>query len=105
VTEDPYDSPEWRRYSKRAIRELLPMIADSAVTISLAPKGETDIQFALELGLSIMLDKPIIAVIEPGTQVPAKLAKIADEIVEYGDDLQQRITAALARVLHERQES
>jgi hypothetical protein len=105
VTDDPFDSPEWRRYSQRAMRELVPMIADSTVTISLTPQGETDIKFALELGLSIMMDKPIIAVVEPGTQVPARLAKVADEIVEGSWDnperMQRRIAEALARVVRE----
>jgi hypothetical protein len=105
VTDDPFDSPEWRRYSQRAMHELVPMIADSTVTISLTPQGETDIKFALELGLSIMMDKPIIAVVEPGTKVPGKLAKVADEIVEGSWDdperMQRRIAEALARVVRE----
>jgi hypothetical protein len=73
------------------------------------PKGQTDVKFAVELGFSIMLDKPIIAVVMAGTQVPAKLLKIADEIIEApanmnldGDpEFGARMAAAISRVTGE----
>jgi hypothetical protein len=79
---DPFADPQWKAYAAHAAEYLVPMIADSAVTISMAPTGESDIKFALELGLSIMMDKPIITVIEPGTAVPARLVRVSDAIVE-----------------------
>jgi hypothetical protein len=60
-----------------------------------------DVKFAVELGFMVMLDKPIIAVVSPGSKVPLKLAKVADEIVEgdIGDpDFQERFHAAIDRV-------
>lgn len=102
---DPFDSPEWKAYSQRALEELVPMMRGSAVTISLAPKGDaTDIKFALELGLSIMMDKPIIVVVFPDTTAPAKLLQFADRVVEgsYDDTvLHQRMAVALRQVLRE----
>jgi hypothetical protein len=62
------------------------------------------VKFAVELGFSIMLDKPIIAVVAPGTQVPGKLVAVADEIVEGvpgQPGFEERFHAALARVLKE----
>lgn len=99
---DPFDNPEWRDYVQRVRTELIPKLEQSAATVSLVPSGETDVKFAVELGLSIMLDKPIIAVIPPGTHVPAKLATVADRIVEGDLDdptLAGRLNAALAEVL------
>ena len=64
--DDLFDDPGWNAYVTHVRTELIPMLEGSAMTISLAPndpKG-TDIKFAIELGLSIMLDKPIIVVID-----------------------------------------
>jgi nucleoside 2-deoxyribosyltransferase len=98
---DPFANPKWERYAERVRRELIPMINDSAVTLSLVPSGKTDVKFAIELGFMIMLDKPIIAVVTPGTKVPAKLIAVADEIVEgeiSDPDFQERLRAAIMRV-------
>ena len=102
MTDDPFEDPGWLDYADRVMKELVPMIKDSAVTVSLVPKGKTDVKFAVELGFSIMMDKPIIAVVFPGTKVPAKLIAVADVIVEGepGDpDFDGRFHAAIDRVL------
>lgn len=74
------------------------------MTISLIPRGQTDIKFALELGLSIMMDKPIIALVQPGMSIPSGLAAVAAEIVEVDiardpDGAERSITEAFARVM------
>lgn len=79
---DIYDDPEFRAYRRRVQTELVPKMAGSGVIVTLLPEGEIDVKFAVELGISIMLDKPIIAVVRPGTKVPAKLALVADRIIE-----------------------
>jgi hypothetical protein len=60
------------------------MIRDSMITVSLVPDEarNSDLKFAVELGLSIMFDKPILCVIKPGMQVPEHLVRVADLIVE-----------------------
>ncbi len=68
----------------RAVREgLVPKIEGSHVAACIVPKdpGDVDVKFAVELGLMIMLDKPILAIIQPGTPVPKKLAMVAEVIV------------------------
>lgn len=80
--QDVYDSPEFQEWAQRVKAHVLPPLQESALTVSLVPKGDTDIKFAVELGLSIMLDKPIIAVVQPGTKVPERLIRVADAIVE-----------------------
>lgn len=81
------------------------MLEETAVTISLIPRGETDIKFAVELGLSIMMDKPIIALVQPGMSIPSGLAAVAAEIVEVDisrdpEGAQRSIMDAFARVMH-----
>lgn len=76
------EDPDTEAWMAHVLDEVVPKLEDSDATVSLVPEGETDIKFAVELGLSIMMDKPIILVIRPGTPVPAKLAKVADGIVE-----------------------
>jgi hypothetical protein len=103
------DDPSFDAWEEHVREELIPMLADAAVTISMVPQGgKTDIKFAVELGLSIMLDKPIIALVEPGTSIPNALARVADEIVEVdirNDNAaaQKSIGEAFERVMLSRQ--
>lgn len=101
MSDDPFSSPEWREYEKRCREELLPMMEGSNIAVSLVPSGMTDVKFAVGLGFMIMLDKPIIAVIPPGTKVPLKLARVCDEIVEGNvsdPTVRERLMAAIERV-------
>jgi len=81
---------------------MAPKLAHSATTISLVPDGEGDVKFWVELGASIMLDKPIIAVVIGDTPIPAKLNRIADEIIRLPDGFDSgagpAIAAAVRRV-------
>jgi hypothetical protein len=101
--DDWLDDPDAEAWARHVVDELVPMVQGSAVTISLVPTGDTDVKFAVELGVSIMLDKPIILIVSPGMRIPAKLAQVADEIVEVGDLLSQagarQVRAAVARVI------
>lgn len=100
--DDPFESAGFLEYAEHVRRELIPMIKDSAVTMSLVPnKGGVDVKMATELGYMIMLDKPIISVVTPGTPVPGKLVAVSDEIVEgevTDPDFQGRLHAAMDRV-------
>lgn len=98
---DPFDTPEAHAWAQRVLTELVPMINGSAVSVSIVPSGESDVKFAVELGLSIMLDKPIILAVAPGRSVPEHLARVADEIVELDTTsplAAARIQAAVKRV-------
>ena len=57
------------------------MITGSAVTVSLVPRGDTDVKFAVELGFTLMFDKPLILVVAPGVTVPRRLRRAADAVV------------------------
>ena len=98
MSDDVWDD-EWEQYIRD---ELVPRIADSTATLSLVPQGETDIKFAVELGLSIMMDKPLILVVLPGRTVPQRLRRAADAVIE--GEIQHpktaaRISAALDQIM------
>lgn len=92
------NDPEWRRFAKNVRRDLIPKMRDSAIVMSLVPGGEPDVKYALELGMSIMLDKPIIAVFSPGTKLPEHLVRVADELVEADLDTDEGRQLAVTRL-------
>ena len=102
---DPFDDPAARAWAKSAIDELLPMLRASAVSVALIPDeaGIADIKLAVELGLSILLDKPIIIAVTPGQTIPEHLARVVDEIIELDPadpaSTARRIRDAAGRVL------
>ena len=84
-TEEPWLDPEWQAYVTRTQTELVPMIEGSSIGLSIVPTTpeKVDIKFAVELGLMIMLDKPIIMVIRPNQVLPERLRRVADAIVVH----------------------
>jgi hypothetical protein len=82
--------------------DLVPRIERSGFVMSLVPRGETDVKFAVELGVSIMLGKPFMAVIDQNTPLPEKLAAVLDEIVRVDledlDSYRDEIEAAVLRM-------
>lgn len=98
---DPYSHPGFRRFARKAREELLPKIDASAMVMSFIMDGDPDVKWAIEMGFSIMLDKPIIAVITPGRKVPSKLAAVVDAWVEWSDDkdeMAKRIREAMVSI-------
>ncbi len=83
--------PLFERYARRVIDDLLPKLQESVASVSIVPDGPADVKFAVELGLAIMLDKPIALVIRPGIQVPDHLARVADSIIEWGPAMGEAI--------------
>ena len=99
----PEERESWDKFVDHARRETLRGIEESAFVMSLVP-GEADIKFAVELGLAIMLDKPLMAVVTPGVEVPAKLRLVADRIVEADVDLEsgrREIALAVSEMMGE----
>lgn len=86
---NPFDSEEWREFVAAVRTDAVEKIAGSAAMISIVPEGEYDVKFAVELGLGIMMDKPLIILVQPGAKIPEKLRLVADEVVEADIDLQE----------------
>jgi hypothetical protein len=98
----PGQRHDWDDFIDRVRRDAAEKIAGSAAFISLAPAGEPDIKFAVELGIAIMLDKPILVVQMPGRPLPEHLRRVADEIIEADIDVEEgraRLQEAIGRMV------
>lgn len=80
---DILDDPDFQEFAQ-LVRELVaPNIKASAYVITIAPEGgNADIKQAVEIGLAILMNKPLIVLKMPGRVVAEKLLRIADHIVE-----------------------
>lgn len=78
-----WDDPEWKEFEAHVRKDALPKIESAHIFVSLAPSSadRVDIKYAVELGMAIMMDKPILVIAPPGFIVPEKLQKVADRIV------------------------
>jgi hypothetical protein len=83
------DREVWEEFVQSVRRDALEKIDQSSFVLQLVPKGEADIKFAVELGLAIMLDKPIVAVISPETEPPGKLLRVVDIVVRADIDTEE----------------
>ena len=83
------EEPDYEAFLERAREEMLPKLNDSVMAIMVCPLDPKEIrmEFALELGCAILLDKPIILIVPSGTKVPDHIVRVSDEIVEM--DLKQ----------------
>lgn len=92
---------EDRAFQQAVSEGLVPKLENSSFAVALCPiegPHKVDAKFAVELGAMIMLDKPIIAVVAPGTTVPRKLEQVADKIIFadlQDDDASEKIMSAV----------
>lgn len=93
-----YTDPDFKAWEHSVVTNMLPKLEGSAAAVMMA-FGDTDAKFAVELGFSIMLDKPILALVRPGQTPPRKLALVADMIVEADMETEvgQAIVAAAVK--------
>lgn len=99
-----WEDPAWREFVDQIRTDLVPKLEDSGAVVSIVPDGEGDVKFAVELGFSIMLDKPIIVVVPEGRLVPERLARVADRIVPgdmSSDTGRQQLMEALKVTMRE----
>ena len=94
----------FQQFFEAARRDLFPKLKASAMVISIL-NGEVDCKLAIELGASILFDKPLIIAIQKGTTVSPRLRQAVDEWIEYeGSPMQDpmfqaRMAAAIRRVM------
>lgn len=99
MSDDPFDDPEIRSFLEEADRNLRPRVETSAVGMSIL-NGKVDPKLAIELGYILLLGKPLILVVMPGTQVPDGLVRAATAIVEWSDE-KDVLSARIMEVLDE----
>jgi hypothetical protein len=95
---------DWDDFVEHFRRDAVQKLEESAYVASLVPRGEFDVKFALETGAAILMGKPMLAIIQPGAEMPGKLGLVADEIVEADVDTEEgraKVTAALARLMQD----
>lgn len=81
---------QWDDFVAAARKNAVAKIAESAITICLSPPGpvdDFDVKQALELGASILLDKPIIIVRPAGRPIRPGLHRVASHVVEMEHDI------------------
>jgi hypothetical protein len=92
--------PTAKRWMEHVIDDMEPKMRASVATVSLVPEDRLgDVKFWVELGASICMDKPIIAVVLGDKPLPKKLAKVADEIVRCPDGIDEQASADLEAAL------
>ena len=96
----PSERDDWDRFVAHHREHTLKSMEGSAFVCQLVPGPDGfDIKFAVELGMAILLGKPILAVVMPGMKPPGKLALVADGIVYADIDTEegrQEIVEAIA---------
>lgn len=98
TTADPWESdPEFLAWKKDVEENLIPMIRDSAVAMTLF-SPDPDVKLAVELGMCLLLGKPIVLVVAKGQVVPPALAKIAIEVIYVDWDDSTATQVAIAAV-------
>lgn len=101
---DSWNEPGTKAWIADVHERLIPMIEGSTATVSICPTDpeDIDIKFSVELGISIMLDKPIITVVRPGTRLPEHLVRVSDRIIEM--DLENdsgKVAEAISQAVNE----
>lgn len=96
---DPFDAPEFKAFAKRVLRDAAPKIASSSHFIAIAPTGGTaDIKIAVEIGLAILMDKPLIVLAPKGRTVADRLLRIADAVIEVDMETEAGRDAAADKI-------
>jgi hypothetical protein len=84
MSKNPFDGDDFKRWADDMRRRLIPDMKSSAHILMIAPSlnAEFDIEFALQIGACILLEKPLIVLVHPNRTIPPKLKAIADRIIE-----------------------
>lgn len=101
------NDPTAKRWVQHVLDDMAPKMSESALVMQIVPDkdehGAGDVKFWVELGASIMMNKPIIAIGLAGQEIPAKLKLVADEVVYLpegvGPEASDELQAAMSRIL------
>lgn len=78
----------WRDYTRAFRRDVFPHLVSSAYMIHVgetANASSPDLRAATELGLMLLLGKPLVLVVPIGETVPAALLRAADVVIDDAD--------------------
>lgn len=74
-------------YFEHARAEMFPKMKESAISLVIA--GEPDPKLCMEIGAAIMFDKPILAIVRRGQDIPLSLRTIAHKVVEVTEPMDE----------------
>lgn len=74
---------DWKEFVAHVKKTLVPQIKDTNVFLAMAPPDDKDIdiKMAVEIGLCILLDKPLIVIAPEGRHMHERLLRIADHVI------------------------
>jgi len=85
----------WRGLADGARTDLIPKMKASVMCLSILD-GTVDVKIGLEIGLALLLDKPLVIVaVGKGVKVSRRLRQIADLVVE-GETFDEAMKAKTA---------
>lgn len=80
--EDWSESDQGRRWIKDVRASLTPKLRDSAITAMLSPGDDPDVKVAVELGMTLLMGKPLIILRMPGRAVPDAVLRAASAVLD-----------------------
>jgi hypothetical protein len=90
---------DFKAFAKSVKANMVPAMRDSSYVITIAPNGsDADIKIAVEIGMAILLNKPLVVLKIPGRVVAEKLLRIADHVIEGEMDTDAGREAVLAQM-------
>lgn len=92
-----------KKFFKHVEAVTIPKMRECVVSLTIF-SGKVDVKLCVELGAAILLDKPILVVVERDTRIPVNLKRCASRIIEIDFDRmdprsQEKIRAALDEIL------
>jgi len=105
LTDNPFETAAWNQYEDRVRKDLIPKLRASAISMVLNPGSDPDVKVAVELGMSILLDKPIIIIAEPGQRISPAFKRVADTVIRVrldDPDAGNQVSAAVNEVMRKR---
>lgn len=85
MTTDAEEADKWLMSAKE---HLIPALSKSDMFVSLFSEGyRKSPKCALELGLSILMEKPLLFFVPRGVSVPKALERVAEKIVYYDEGI------------------
>jgi nucleoside 2-deoxyribosyltransferase len=90
MADDLTKSKEWRQFVRHVRESVVPKISDSEVMVSIAEsRDDFDVRQAVEIGVAMLLDKPMVLVVPEGRQAPARLVRAADKVIYASVDSEE----------------
>ena len=88
ISQDIWEDQDTLIWAKHIKDDVVPKLANSKVVVSVLPETpkDVDVQLAVEIGLSLLFNIPLILLIRPGCQIPRGLEKVVVGVIEVDEE-------------------